>query len=54
MPFETIRQAEPRAAGALDRAALEVLFENLRDDAKKQGKEKKPDPHLVGLVFLEG
>lgn len=35
----------------LSRAAINAFAAQLQAEAKKQGKEKKPDHHLVSLVF---
>ncbi|MBE0699587.1 MAG: hypothetical protein IH586_21900 [Anaerolineaceae bacterium] len=37
----------------LHRAAIAVLAADMQSDPKKQGKEKKPGFHRVGLVFLD-
>jgi len=39
------------ARRAMNRADLDVLSGQPREDSKKQGKEKKPDENLVSLVI---
>ncbi len=38
-------------ASRVDRAQLDALAAQMQGDPKKLGKEKKPDIHLVSLVF---
>ena len=53
MPDTSFESQERSAVTDLYRAATALLAANMQSDPKKQGKEKKPGFHRVGLVFLD-